>query len=49
MDMPKSTGFILGFDPGGAGRFGWSVCSATEGNLRPPPKTGLACDAGDRA
>jgi len=33
LEMPESTGFILGFDPGGIGRFGWSVCSATPGTL----------------
>ena len=47
MDMPKSTGFILGFDPGGKHRFGWSVCSTIDGNLLPSAKTGLACDAWD--
>lgn len=45
--MPQPTGFILGFDPGGIGRFGWSVCRATNGTLQPLPKTGLANDAWD--
>lgn len=40
-------GLILGFDPGGRGRFGWSVCSATSANLQPPLETGLADDALD--
>lgn len=44
--MPTSTGFILGFDPGGIGRFGWSVCNAIPGDLI-RLKTGLANDAGD--
>ena len=43
--MPESTGFILGFDPGGKGRFGWSICSEAGGLLQPCPKTGLADDA----
>lgn len=42
--MPKSTGFILGFDPGGIGRFGWSVCDATPEALA-RLQTGLADDA----
>ena len=45
--MPESIGLILGFDPGGAGRFGWSVCSAASDHLQQPFKTGLADDAWD--
>ena len=43
--MPDPKGFILGFDPGGAGRFGWSICETVDGELLPPTKTGLAKDA----
>ena len=42
--MPTSTGLILGFDPGGKGRFGWSVCKALPGALV-RLQTGLADDA----
>ena len=45
--MPESSGFILGFDPGGVGNFGWSVCSAASDHLQQPFKTGLADDAWD--
>ncbi len=45
--MPESIGLILGFDPGGANRFGWSVCSAGADHLQQPLKTGLADDAWD--
>ena len=45
--MPEAIGFILGFDPGGADRFGWSVCSAGADRLQRPLKTGLADDAWD--
>ena len=34
--------FILGFDPGGANNFGWSICQVVDGNLNPPLQTGLA-------
>ena len=45
--MPEAIGFILGFDPGGAGNFGWSVCSAASDHLQRPLETGLADDAWD--
>ena len=45
--MSDSTGFIQGFDPGGKGNFGWSVCREVDGKLQPPTKTGLADDAWD--
>ena len=45
--MTEPSGFVLGFDPGGKGRFGWSVCSTSGGTLLPTPKTGLADDALD--
>lgn len=31
--MPSPDGIILGFDPGGKGAFGWSVCLAQDGCL----------------
>ena len=34
--------YILGFDPGGGGNFGWSICPVVGGQLIPPPQTGLA-------
>ena len=43
MSDPQS--FILGFDPGGVGHFGWSICEAIGGKLQPHPMTGLANDA----
>ena len=43
----KPNGFILGFDPGGTGNFGWSVCRASAGTLQPSPITGLSNDAWD--
>ena len=45
--MPKSIGLILGFDPGGAGNFGWSVCSVASDHLQRPLETSLADDAWD--
>ena len=33
--------YILGFDPGGGGNFGWSICPVVGGQLIPPPQTGL--------
>ena len=45
--MPESIGFILGFDPGGAGNFGWSECGVASDHLQRPLKTGLADDAWD--
>lgn len=47
--MAGLNGIVLGFDPGGKGNFGWSVCSYTSGkpgNLE-LIKTGLADDAWD--
>ena len=43
--MPKPNGFILGFDPGGKGKFGWAICKVSHGQLQRPLKTGLADDA----
>ena len=43
--MPESDGFILGFDPGGVGHFGWSICETVDGKLKSCPRTGLANDA----
>jgi len=37
--------FVLGFDPGGRGKFGWSVCSVLDHALQPPLMTGLADEA----
>ena len=45
--MPEIDGFILGFDPGGKGSFGWSICRASNGHLQQPLETGLADDALD--
>ena len=45
--MSESPCFILGFDPGGVGNFGWSVCREAGGLLQPPPLTGVADDALD--
>ena len=28
-------GYVLGFDPGGRGSFGWSECVATKAGLKP--------------
>ena len=44
--MPERVDFILGFDPGGKNRFGWSLCQ-TDGNELWRSKTGLADDAQD--
>lgn len=43
--MATAAGIVLGFDPGGQGNFGWSVCQTDGINLLPPSKTGLASDA----
>ncbi len=43
----EPNGFILGFDPGGRGKFGWSICRVSNGLLQNPLKTGLADDACD--
>lgn len=45
--MPERMDFILGFDPGGKGNFGWSVCRIDGDKLRRPAETGLATDAQD--
>ena len=45
--MSDITGFILGFDPGGTGNFGWSICQEVGGTLQPPATIGLANDAWD--
>ena len=45
--MPKPNGFILGFDPGGIGKFGWSICRVSNGHLQQRLETGLADDAWD--
>ena len=37
--MPDPKGFILGFDPGGAGHFGWSICETVMANYDHPQKT----------
>lgn len=39
--------YILGFDPGGQGNFGWSICDEVDGILQIPATTGLANDALD--
>ena len=43
--MSDTDGIILGFDPGGRGNFGWSICETTSGKLKKPRETGLANDA----
>ena len=43
--MTGCNGFIMGFDPGGADKFGWSVCRVSYGQLQKPLETGLADDA----
>ena len=43
--MPGPDGIILGFDPGGAGNFGWSVCVTRNGRLQKPVQTCVANDA----
>ena len=45
--MPESTGLMLGFDPGGVGNFGWSVCRVDGNDLQWPLATGVADDAED--
>ena len=44
--MPERVDFILGFDPGGKNRFGWSLCQ-TAGNELWRSKTGWADAAQD--
>ena len=46
MTVTTPRGIILGFDPGGIGNFGWSVCEADSGGLV-RLETGLADDAED--
>ncbi len=43
--MPGPDGIILGFDPGGKGNFGWSVCVTRDGQLQKPVQTCVANDA----
>ena len=43
--MATEAGIVMGFDPGGRGNFGWSVCLTDGGNLLTVSKTGLASDA----
>ena len=45
--MPEFRDLILGFDPGGKGNFGWSVCRVVDDSLQPPASTGLADQAWD--
>ena len=40
--MAYHEGFVLGFDPGGEGNFGWSICPVVNGGLAEPLQTGLA-------
>ena len=47
MGISEPNGVLLGFDPGGRGRFGWSICTTSAGDLQPSPTTGLADDAWD--
>ena len=43
--MVAGAGIVLGFDPGGRGNFGWSVCQTDGSSLPTVLKTGLASDA----
>ena len=45
--MSETINLYLGFDPGGVGSFGWSVCREVGGQLEPPTRTGLANNAWD--
>ena len=45
--MVADASIVLGFDPGGRGNFGWSVCLTDGGNLLTRSKTGLGGDAED--
>ena len=46
--MTDSVEVVLGFDPGGNDKFGWSICTEDDrGILQPPLKTGLADNAPD--
>ena len=43
--MQEQQEFVLGFDPGGLGAFGWSICQQVHGQLQGPLQTGLADNA----
>lgn len=43
--MSAEAGIVLGFDPGGRGNFGWSVCQIDGSSLPTVLNTGLASDA----
>lgn len=43
--MALGSGLVLGFDPGGEDRFGWSICRVDHGSIEAPLATGLASDA----
>ena len=43
--MQQQQYLILGFDPGGIGNFGWSICQQINGRLEIPLQTGLADNA----
>lgn len=43
--MGDPVNVILGFDPGGRGNFGWSICPVVNGRLAAPFRTGLADQA----
>ena len=45
--MSAGAGIVLGFDPGGQGNLGWSVCQTDGGDLLTVLKTGLGGDAED--
>lgn len=45
--MSAESGIVLGFDPGGRGNFGWSVCQTDGSSLPTVLNTGLASDAED--
>lgn len=44
--MTNSVEIFLGFDPGGEGNFGWSICQATVGQLE-QRSSGVANNAGE--
>ena len=43
--MQEQPNLVLGFDPGGLGAFGWSICQQVCGQLQGPFQTGLADNA----
>ena len=49
MQQDEPANIFLGFDPGGQGNFGWSICHEVNGVLQPPAQcqTGVANDALD--